>query len=150
MLVSSNAYRREVYHIQRELLRERTRCKALEEELENPMNIHRWRKLEVGVGTRNFWSARWLSFFKIYATFTYVTWRKENLETLKHLLFVKCKTKNYNISVLVNAHFFCYISSPRHITGQRSQHVRDDPENPNTSEKTHTENGGGNLLTAII
>ena len=39
--------RREVYHIQRELLRERTRCKALEEELENPMNIHRWRKLEV-------------------------------------------------------------------------------------------------------
>lgn len=39
-------FRREVYHIQRELLRERTRCKALEEELENPMNIHRWRKLE--------------------------------------------------------------------------------------------------------
>lgn len=40
--------RRELYHIQRELLKERTRCKALEEELENPMNIHRWRKLEVG------------------------------------------------------------------------------------------------------
>lgn len=40
-------YRRELYHCQRELLRERTRCKALEEELENPMNIHRWRKLEV-------------------------------------------------------------------------------------------------------
>ena len=39
--------RREVYNTQRELLRERTRCKALEEELENPMNIHRWRKLEV-------------------------------------------------------------------------------------------------------
>ena len=39
-------YSREVYHTQRELLRERTRCKALEEELENPMNIHRWRKLE--------------------------------------------------------------------------------------------------------
>lgn len=38
--------RHEVYHIQRELLRERTRCKALEEELDNPMNIHRWRKLE--------------------------------------------------------------------------------------------------------
>jgi chromosome segregation ATPase len=38
--------RREVFHLQRELLRERTRCKALEEELENPMNIHRWRKLE--------------------------------------------------------------------------------------------------------
>ena len=39
-------FRREMYHIQRELLKERTRCKALEEELENPMNIHRWRKLE--------------------------------------------------------------------------------------------------------
>ncbi|XP_023653651.1 cilia- and flagella-associated protein 58 [Paramormyrops kingsleyae] len=38
--------RREVYHMQRELLKERTRCRALEEELENPMNIHRWRKLE--------------------------------------------------------------------------------------------------------
>lgn len=38
--------RRELYHVQREILKERTRCKALEEELENPMNIHRWRKLE--------------------------------------------------------------------------------------------------------
>ena len=37
-----------MYHVQREFLRERTRCKALEEELENPMNIHRWRRLEVG------------------------------------------------------------------------------------------------------
>lgn len=43
----SGVCRREVYHLQRELLRERTRCRALEEELENPMNIHRWRKLEV-------------------------------------------------------------------------------------------------------
>uniref|UniRef100_A0A8C0XMZ5 Cilia- and flagella-associated protein 58 central coiled coil domain-containing protein n=1 Tax=Castor canadensis TaxID=51338 RepID=A0A8C0XMZ5_CASCN len=31
---------------QREFLKERTRCRALEEELENPMNVHRWRKLE--------------------------------------------------------------------------------------------------------
>ncbi|KAJ8284910.1 hypothetical protein COCON_G00037600 [Conger conger] len=38
--------RREVFHMQKELLRERTRCQALEEELENPMNVHRWRKLE--------------------------------------------------------------------------------------------------------
>ena len=30
----------------RELLRERTKCRALAEELENPMNVHRWRKLE--------------------------------------------------------------------------------------------------------
>lgn len=35
-----------VYQLQRELLQERNRVKALSEELENPMNIHRWRKLE--------------------------------------------------------------------------------------------------------
>merc|ERR1711998_412434 len=34
------------YHGQRELLQERTKVKALSEELENPMNVHRWRKLE--------------------------------------------------------------------------------------------------------
>lgn len=34
--------RREVHHTQRELIKERTRCKALEEELENPMNVHRY------------------------------------------------------------------------------------------------------------
>lgn len=45
-IANMDTLRNEVYHLQRELLRERTRCKALEEELENPMNIHRWRKLE--------------------------------------------------------------------------------------------------------
>jgi hypothetical protein len=30
----------------REVLSERTKVKALSEELENPMNVHRWRKLE--------------------------------------------------------------------------------------------------------
>ena len=30
----------------RELLQERTKVTALSEELENPMNVHRWRKLE--------------------------------------------------------------------------------------------------------
>ncbi|XP_074883074.1 cilia- and flagella-associated protein 58 [Buteo buteo] len=38
--------RQEVHHMQKELLREQTRCKVLEEELENPLNVHRWRKLE--------------------------------------------------------------------------------------------------------
>ncbi|KAF7241720.1 cilia- and flagella-associated protein 58 [Paragonimus skrjabini miyazakii] len=37
----------EVHRVQRELVRERTRAKALEEELQNPVNVHRWRKLEV-------------------------------------------------------------------------------------------------------
>ncbi|XP_010021080.1 PREDICTED: coiled-coil domain-containing protein 147 [Nestor notabilis] len=38
--------RQEIHHMRKELLREQTRCKVLEEELENPLNVHRWRKLE--------------------------------------------------------------------------------------------------------
>jgi len=38
--------RRELTQLQRELLQEQTKVKALSEELENPMNVHRWRKLE--------------------------------------------------------------------------------------------------------
>ncbi|NWX43672.1 CFA58 protein, partial [Steatornis caripensis] len=38
--------RQEVHRMQKELLREQTRCKLLEAELENPLNVHRWRKLE--------------------------------------------------------------------------------------------------------
>ena len=38
--------RAEVYTLQRELLQDRTKVKALSEELENPDNTHRWRKLE--------------------------------------------------------------------------------------------------------
>ncbi|KAJ1511569.1 hypothetical protein HMI55_006538 [Coelomomyces lativittatus] len=39
------ALRHEIYQLQKSILNERTRVKVLEEELENPMNIHRWRKL---------------------------------------------------------------------------------------------------------
>ncbi|KAI9189069.1 hypothetical protein H9P43_000497 [Blastocladiella emersonii ATCC 22665] len=39
------ALRNEIYRLQKEMLNERTRVKVLEEELENPMNMHRWRKL---------------------------------------------------------------------------------------------------------
>merc|ERR1712072_388632 len=45
-VVSIDDLKREVYQLQRELLQERTKVKALSEELENPMNVHRWRKLE--------------------------------------------------------------------------------------------------------
>merc|ERR1712176_594853 len=37
--------KRSIYAVQRELLHERTKVKALSEELENPMNLQRWRKL---------------------------------------------------------------------------------------------------------
>lgn len=43
---SVDELRKEIFHTQRELLRERTKARALAEELENPMNVHRWRKLE--------------------------------------------------------------------------------------------------------
>jgi chromosome segregation ATPase len=38
--------KREILQFQRELLQEKTKVTALSEELENPMNVHRWRKLE--------------------------------------------------------------------------------------------------------
>jgi chromosome segregation ATPase len=38
--------RRDILHLQKELLQEKTKVTALSEELENPMNVHRWRKLE--------------------------------------------------------------------------------------------------------
>jgi hypothetical protein len=37
---------KEVYNLQQQLLTERLQVKALSEELENPLNYHRWRKLE--------------------------------------------------------------------------------------------------------
>jgi len=45
-VTSIDERQREVLDLQRELLQERTKVKALSEELENPQNIHRWRKLE--------------------------------------------------------------------------------------------------------
>jgi len=36
----------ELHSLERDLLAEETKSKALTEELENPMNVHRWRKLE--------------------------------------------------------------------------------------------------------
>ncbi|XP_008488603.2 cilia- and flagella-associated protein 58 [Calypte anna] len=45
-VASVEELRQEVHHMRKELLREQTRCKVLEEELENPLNVHRWRKLE--------------------------------------------------------------------------------------------------------
>lgn len=38
--------KREIHHLHKTLLREETKAKALQEELENPMNVHRWRELE--------------------------------------------------------------------------------------------------------
>eukprot|EP00388_Colpodella_angusta_P034098 GDKK01031395.1.p1 GENE.GDKK01031395.1~~GDKK01031395.1.p1 ORF type:complete len:895 (-),score=273.63 GDKK01031395.1:85-2769(-) len=35
-----------VHRLQKDLLHEQTKVKALSEELENPLNVHRWRKLE--------------------------------------------------------------------------------------------------------
>lgn len=43
---ATSELKREIARLQRELLQEQTKVKALSEELENPMNVHRWRKLE--------------------------------------------------------------------------------------------------------
>lgn len=39
--------RAEVYHLERDLTKERLKVMALEEEVQNPLNVHRWRNLEV-------------------------------------------------------------------------------------------------------
>ena len=36
----------EIHNLQKELIEEKLKVKALTEELENPMNVHRWRKLD--------------------------------------------------------------------------------------------------------
>ncbi|KAJ9584993.1 hypothetical protein L9F63_020654, partial [Diploptera punctata] len=38
--------RQEIFHLERNLTREKLKCCALEEELQSPINIHRWRRLE--------------------------------------------------------------------------------------------------------
>jgi chromosome segregation ATPase len=43
---NKDALRAECVRLQRELLAEQSRVKALSEELSNPVNVHRWRKLE--------------------------------------------------------------------------------------------------------
>lgn len=43
---NSTDLKQEVFHLERDLMKWRLKCRALEEELQNPMNIHRWRKLE--------------------------------------------------------------------------------------------------------
>ncbi|XP_063236629.1 cilia- and flagella-associated protein 58-like [Bacillus rossius redtenbacheri] len=45
-VTNSTDLRQEVFHLQRDLAREQTKCRALEEELQTPLNVHRWRKLE--------------------------------------------------------------------------------------------------------
>ena len=36
----------EIHHLSNTLLRAEAKAKALQEELENPMNVHRWREIE--------------------------------------------------------------------------------------------------------
>lgn len=41
--------RQEVFHLNRNLVKEKLKVTALEEEIQTPLNIHRWRKLEVSL-----------------------------------------------------------------------------------------------------
>jgi hypothetical protein len=38
--------KREIHNLAKELVEEKLKVKALSEEIQNPMNVHRWRKLE--------------------------------------------------------------------------------------------------------
>uniref|UniRef100_A0A7S1F7F1 Cilia- and flagella-associated protein 58 central coiled coil domain-containing protein n=1 Tax=Noctiluca scintillans TaxID=2966 RepID=A0A7S1F7F1_NOCSC len=45
-VASVQSLKGQIHHLHKTLLREETKAKALEQELENPMNVHRWRELE--------------------------------------------------------------------------------------------------------
>merc|ERR1712136_297344 len=45
-VASVESLKGQIHHLHKTLLREETKAKALEQELENPMNVHRWRELE--------------------------------------------------------------------------------------------------------
>lgn len=45
-LAKVEEYRYRVVQLEKEILKEKTRSRALADELEVPMNVHRWRKLE--------------------------------------------------------------------------------------------------------
>ena len=38
--------KKEMLNLQKDLLAEKTKVKSLQAELESPLNVHRWRKLE--------------------------------------------------------------------------------------------------------
>jgi len=57
--------RQEIFHLEQDLTREKLKCRALEEELQTPLNIHRWRKLEVSLFQRLAYSLAYMSSRKI-------------------------------------------------------------------------------------
>lgn len=83
--------RREIFRIQQENLLVRTRCKVLEDELENPLNIHRWRKLKGSDPSlyEMMMKMQWLQ--KRLIKKTELVIQKEKLITEKELLFTELK-----------------------------------------------------------
>jgi hypothetical protein len=39
--------RQEIFHLERDVAREKLKCRALEEAAQRPLNMHRWRLLQV-------------------------------------------------------------------------------------------------------
>jgi hypothetical protein len=48
-MINMTDMRQEIFHLETDLTHEQLKRRALEEELHNPLNIHRWRKLEVSL-----------------------------------------------------------------------------------------------------
>ena len=45
-VTSTDAVKRKIHQLEKELTKEEVKVKCLEDEFKNPMNVHRWRKLE--------------------------------------------------------------------------------------------------------
>lgn len=85
------ALRQEVYTLHNELLQDRTKVKALSEELENPNNTHRWRKLEGSDPGTYEMLTKIQALQKRLIAKTEEVVEKEMLLTEKDKLYVECK-----------------------------------------------------------
>merc|ERR1719188_1491689 len=83
--------KREIHHLNKTLLREETKAKALQEELENPMNVHRWRELEGSDPTTYEHIQKVKSLQKLLISKTEEVVEKDSLIQEKEKLYVQLK-----------------------------------------------------------
>ncbi|TMW65292.1 hypothetical protein Poli38472_007934 [Pythium oligandrum] len=91
-LQHEGALKRELLKLEKELLEEKTKIRALSEELDHPLNVHRWRKLE-GSDPKRFEMIRKLQALQRKLTKKYEeTTVKDLLILEKEKLYVELKT----------------------------------------------------------
>jgi chromosome segregation ATPase len=90
-VVNVDSLNREIHHQNKTLLREEAKAKALQEELENPMNVHRWRELEGSDPQTYEWIQRTKTLQKLLIAKTEEVVDKDALIQEKEKLYVQLK-----------------------------------------------------------